>query len=119
MDFIPRSLTDLLWTSNPRIREMAGGDVRKVYYTILVVFVLWGCVAINLAQPFFLILIGAFAAGAIMTVASVHVWYVNRKFLPKEFQAPLWRQVMLFVMCGFFGFFTLATILSRVFGINL
>jgi hypothetical protein len=51
--------------------------------------------------------------------ASVHVWYVNRKFLPKELQPPVWRQVMLFVMCGFFGFFTLATILSRVFGINL
>lgn len=119
MDFIPRSLTDLLWTSNPGVRRMAGGDVRKVYYTILVVFVVWGCIAINLAQPLVLILIGAFAAGAIMTVASVHVWYVNRKFLPKEFQAPLWRQVMLFVMCGFYGFFTLATILNRVFGITI
>jgi hypothetical protein len=54
-----------------------------------------------------------------MTVASVHVWYVNRTFLPKELQPPVWRQVMLFVMCGFFGFFTLATILSRVFSINL
>ena len=81
-------------------------------------FVVWGCIAINLAQPLILILIGAFAAGAIMTVASVHVWYVNRKFLPKELQPPVWRQAMLFLMCAFFGFFTLATILSRVFGIQ-
>lgn len=119
MDFIPRSLTDLLWTSNPRVRAWSGGDIRKVYYTILVVFVLWGCVAINLAQPFVLILLGAFAAGVIMTIASVHVWYLNRKFLPKEYQAPVWRQVMLWLMAGFFGFFSVVVILDRVLGIKI
>jgi hypothetical protein len=119
MDFIPRSLTDLLWTSNPRVRAWAGGDIRKVYYTILVVFVVWGCIAINLAQPFILILLGAFAAGFIMTVASIHVWYINRKFLPKEYQAPAWRQALLWAMALFYGFFTVVVILDRVFGVRL
>ena len=46
-------------------------------------FVIWGCIAINLAQPFVLILLGAFVANLMMSIYGVQVWYVNRKFLPK------------------------------------
>ncbi|MFN8526634.1 MAG: hypothetical protein U0821_26320 [Chloroflexota bacterium] len=65
--------------------------MRKVYYATVVAFVLWGCVAINLAQPPILILLDAFMVGLEMAFYGVHVWYVNRKFLPKEIQAPLRR----------------------------
>ncbi len=119
MDLFPRTVTDILWTGNPAIRRWAKGDVRKVYYASLVVFVVWGCIAINLAQPFILILLGAFVAGLEMTIYGVHVWYVNRTFLPRELQPPLWRQLTLWVFSGFFGFFTLVVILNRVFGIKI
>jgi hypothetical protein len=118
MDLFPRTVTDMLWTSNPGVRRWAKGDVRKVYYSSLIVFVAWGCIAINLAQPFILIILGAFMAGLLMSIYGIHVWYVNRTFLPKEIQAPAWRQVTLFLFSGFFGFFTLVVILNRVFGIN-
>jgi uncharacterized protein YhhL (DUF1145 family) len=118
MDLFPRTVTDILWTSNPGVRNWAKGDVRKVYYASLVVFVVWGCIAINLAQPFILIILGAFMAGLLMSIYGIHVWYVNHTFLPKELQAPAWRQVTLFVFSGFFGFFTIVVILNRVFGIN-
>lgn len=119
LDLVPRTVTDIIWTSNPRIRAWAKGDVRKVYYATLVTFVLWGCIAINLAQPFILILLGAFVAGLIMTIFGIHVWYVNRRFLPPEVQAPAWRQATLLAFSAFFGFFTVVTILSRVFGIRI
>ena len=61
----------------------------------------------------------AFMAGLEMTIYGVHVWYVNRKFLPREIQAPLWRQAVLWLFSGFFGVFTLVVILNRVFGINI
>ena len=32
MDLLPRTLTDILWTSNRGVRTWAGGDVRRVYY---------------------------------------------------------------------------------------
>ena len=95
------------------------GDVRKVYYSTLVVFVIWGCIAINLAQPFILILLGAFVAGLMMAIYGFQVWYVNRKFLPRELQAPLWRQAALLLFSAFFGFFTLVVILQRVFGVKI
>jgi hypothetical protein len=119
MDLLPRTITDILWTSNPGVRTLAKGDVRRVYYSTLVLFVIWGCIAINLAQPFILILLGAFVAGFMMSIYGVHVWYVNRKFLPREIQAPAWRQWMLLLFSAFFGFFTLVVILNRVFGIKI
>ena len=119
MDLLPRTVTDILWTSNAGVRRWAKGDVRRVYYSTLVVFVIWGCIAINLAQPFVLILLGAFVAGLMMSIYSVLVWYVNRKFLPKELQAPRWRQAALLLFSAFFGFFTIVVILQRVFGIKL
>lgn len=119
MDMLPRNVTDILWTSNPSVRRWAKNDVRKVYYSTLVVFVVWGCIAINLAQPFILILLSAFLAGLIMAIAGVHVWYVNHKFLPREIQAPLWRQLGLLLFSLFFGFFTIVVILQNVFGIKL
>ncbi|HZP87180.1 MAG TPA: Nramp family divalent metal transporter [Burkholderiales bacterium] len=119
LDILPRTVTDILWTGNKRIREWCKGDVRRLYYSCLIVFVAWGCIAINLAQPLVLILLGAFVAGLMMTLYSVHVFYVNRKYLPRELQAPLWRQLLLLVMSAFFGILTLVVILQRVFGIKL
>lgn len=119
LDALPRTVTDILWTSNKRIRSWCKGDVRKLYYSSLAAFVGWGCIAINLAQPLMLVLIGAFVAGLMMTLYSAHVFYVNRKFLPREVQAPLWRQLLLLVMSAFFGMFTLVVILQRVFGIEV
>jgi hypothetical protein len=58
-------------------------------------------------------------AGLLMSIYGVHVWYVNRTFLPKEVQAPMWRQITLLVFSGFFGFLTLVVILNRVFGIPI
>jgi hypothetical protein len=119
MDLLPRTVTDILWTSNPAVRRWANGDVRKVYYGILVLFVGWGCIAINLAQPFILILLGAFTAGLMMAIYGVQVWYVNRKFLPPEIQAPAWRQAALLLFSAFFAFFTIVVILQRVFNIRI
>jgi hypothetical protein len=119
MDLLPRTVTDILWTSNPGVRNWAKGDVRKIYYTTLVIFVIWGCIAINLAQPFILILLGAFMAGLMMTIYGIHTSIVNRKFLPPEIQAPLWRDITLWVFSGFFGFFTVITIVDRVLGVKV
>jgi uncharacterized protein YhhL (DUF1145 family) len=119
MDLLPRTVTDILWTSNPSVRRLAKGDVRRIYYATLIVFVVWECIAINLTNPFILILLDAFVAGLMMSIYGVQVWYVTRKFLPKELQPPIWRQAALLLFSAFFGFFTIVVILQRVFGIKI
>jgi hypothetical protein len=99
-----RAITDILWTGSSRVRAWRGGDVRAVYYGVLVVIVVWGIFALRLAQPIVLLQIGANIAGVIFVWASLHLLYVNTRLLPPHVRPPLWRRVMLVVMAVFYAF---------------
>ena len=103
VDGLPRGTTDILWSASPRLRR--GGDVRRVYYSVLVVFAVWGCIGLNLARPLTLIIIGANAAAFIFVVVSIHTLVVNRTFLPRELRPALWREAALVVCALFYGGF--------------
>ena len=77
-----RSITDMLWTGSRRVREWRGGDVRAVYYSVLVLVVTWGVIALRLAQPIALLKLGANVAGVIFVIAALHVLYINTRLLP-------------------------------------
>jgi hypothetical protein len=107
-----RSITDILWTGSRRVREWRGGDVRMVYYGVLGAVVLWGMVALRLAQPFFLLQLGANVAGVVFIFASIHLLYINTRLLPEQLRPPLWRRAVLVVMCVFYGFFVALSLSS-------
>jgi len=100
-----RAITDMLWTGSSRLRNWRGGDVRTVYYCVLAVIVLWGVVALRLAQPFLLLQIGANMAGLVLVIGSVHLLYINTRLLPEHVRPPLWRRAALVAMALFYGFF--------------
>jgi hypothetical protein len=112
-DGLVRTLTDMLWSGSTRVRRWRGGDVRAVYYTVMAAFVAWGCVALNLAQPLTLIVIGANVAGLNFVFVSLHTIIVNRKFLPRELRPSVLREAILALCALFFGVFLVATIASR------
>jgi hypothetical protein len=87
------------------VRAWRGGDVRAVYYTVLGVLVVWGIIALRLAQPIVLLKLGANIAGAIFIVAALHLLYVNTRLLPPHVRPPMWRRIALVVMALFYGFF--------------
>ena len=87
-----RSMTDMLWSGSRRIRKWRGGDVRLVYYTILVAAVIWGLIALRLTQPIILLQLGANVAGLVMVISAIHILYVNTKLLPRELKPPMWRR---------------------------
>ena len=100
-----RSITDILWTGSARVRAWRGGDVRAVYYTVLAVVVVWGIIALRLAQPIVLLQIGANIAGVVFVIASLHLLYLNTRILPAALRPPMWRRVALVGMALFYGFF--------------
>jgi hypothetical protein len=100
-----RGITDILWSGSTRIREWRGGDVRLVYYSVLTAALVWGLIALRLNQPIVLLQLAANMAGVVMVVSSLHILYINMKFLPKELQPPLWRRLALIFMSIFYGFF--------------
>ncbi|MEW6300001.1 MAG: Nramp family divalent metal transporter [Thermodesulfobacteriota bacterium] len=100
-----RAVTDILWTGSQRVRRWSDGDVRLVYYAVLGTVVVWGILALRLAQPIILLQLGANMAGVVFVVSALHTLYINTHFLPKEIQPPLWRRVALVCVALFYGFF--------------
>lgn len=100
-----RAITDILWTGSSRLRSWRGGDVRMVYYCVLAAVVLWGIVALRLAQPIFLLQVGANMAGFVFVITSLHLLYLNTRLLPEHIRPPMWRRVGLVAMSLFYGFF--------------
>jgi hypothetical protein len=105
VDGLPRATTDVLWSGSAAVRRWRGGDVRAVYFAVLAAFAVWGCLALNLAQPITLIIIGANIAGFNFVLESIHTIVVNRRFLPRELRPALWREACLVAMAVFYGLF--------------
>jgi hypothetical protein len=106
LDAMTRATTDILWTGSKRIRSWRGGDVRRVYYFVLAAVVVWGAIALKLAQPILLIQIAANVGGAIFVIAGLHLLYVNTRLLPKELRPGLWPRLALIALVLFYGFFS-------------
>ena len=102
-----RSVTDILWTGSARVRAWRGGDVRAVYYAVLAVVVVWGIIALRVAQPVMLLQIGANIASVVFVIASIHLLYRNTRVLPLALRPPLWRRCALIGMAVFYAFFAL------------
>ncbi|HVL69849.1 MAG TPA: Nramp family divalent metal transporter, partial [Vicinamibacterales bacterium] len=114
VDGLPRAVTDIVWAGSPRLRRVR--DVRRIYYGVLGLFLLWGCIALNLARPLTLIIIGANAAAVIFVVESLHTLVVNRRFLPRALRAPLWREACLVLCAAFYGSFVVFAVVTAVAG---
>ena len=107
-----RTITDVLWTGSRRVRAWRGGDVRAVYYAVLAALVLWGVLALRLAQPIVLLQVGANVAGAVFVVAAPHLLWVNTCLLPPELRPPTWRRAALVLMALFYATFTALSVAS-------
>ena len=100
-----RAITDILWAGSARVRAWRGGDIRAVYYTVLATLVVWGIIAMRLAQPIVLLKLGANVAGAIFIIAAPHLLYINTRLLPPHLRPPMWRRAALVIMTAFYGVF--------------
>ncbi len=105
LDGMTRGITDILWTGSPKARNAVGGDVRKIYYLVLVSVCIWGIIALRLTQPIVLLQLGANMAGIVFIIASLHLLYVNTRLLPYELRPPMWRRIGLVAVAIFYGAF--------------
>jgi hypothetical protein len=112
MEGMVRALTDVLWTGSSRLRAWRGGDVRRVYYSVLAASVVWGTIALGLTQPIVLLQVGANVASVAFIVTSLHLLYVNTTLLPAELRPPMWRRAALVAMAIFYSYFSFLSINS-------
>jgi hypothetical protein len=112
LDGMTRAVTDILWTGSHRIRAWRGGDVRVVYYSVLIVVSLWGIFALRLTQPIVLLALSANMAGIVFIISSLHLLYVNTRLLPMQLRPPMWRRLALVALALFYGLFVTLWLLS-------
>lgn len=103
-DILVRTAADALWMAHPRLR--AGFGIRGVYYGILLLFSVWGVIAIRSASPFQLFKVLANVAGLVLVIAGIQIFRVNRRFLPKAVRPAPWREAALLLCVAFYAFFS-------------
>ena len=98
-----RAITDILWGASRSVRAFT--DVRRVYYSVLALSVIWGAVALTLTAPIILLQLAANIAGVVFVIGALHILRINTTLLPPALQPPLWRRVALVAMALFYGVF--------------
>jgi hypothetical protein len=114
LEGMTRAITDILWTGSARIRAWRGGDVRVVYYSVLVLISLWGILALRMTQPIILLSLSANMAGIVFIISSLHLLYVNTRLLPLELRPPWWRRLALVALALFYGMFLTMWVWSAI-----
>lgn len=119
VDLVVRSITDMAWSNSPWIRKFTKNDIRKIYYFLLIIFTVWGLSYMRISLPLTLVALGGNIANFTMTLCALATIYVNKKFLPREFQAPAWRNGILICTALFFGTFFILFFFKTFLGISL
>ncbi len=118
VDLVVRQSTDMLWFASERLRNFAKNDIKKIYYGLLIVFVVWGIAYMNIAVPLVILAVSANIANFTMALSAILTIRLNRKVLPKEYRSNIFREIMLILCIVFFGFFFSIFILLKVLGIK-
>ena len=114
VDLVARQCTDMIWFSSEGARKFAKEDIRRIYYLLLVAFIIWGSLFINITLPLIIFAVSANIANFTMAISALLTIRLNRKVLPKEYRPALWREIILVLNIIFFGFFFSLFILARL-----
>lgn len=118
VDLVVRQATDMLWFASEGVRKWSKEDIRRIYYFLLIVFIIWGSLFVNIALPLIIFAVSANIANFTMALSAILTIRLNRKVLPKEFRPALWREIILVLNIVFFGFFFSLFILARLFDLK-
>ena len=102
-DLLARHWTDILWVTSPRVKKLAGNQVRLIYYSLLSVYAVWGTITLALLPPLQIAKVGAVLGNVALGFSAFHTLYVNRTLLPRELRPNLLMQLGL-IGCGIFFF---------------
>ncbi|MEM4519221.1 MAG: Nramp family divalent metal transporter [Sulfolobales archaeon] len=112
VDSVPRNLTDLLWGSSV-VRSWSKGDVRRLYYTILLIYIAFTIWALYQTQPLILVIIAANAANFVGIFVVPAIIYLNYK-LPREIRARPWENVVLVIFMALSTYFFILSLAGQL-----
>ncbi len=112
MELFVRNSVDILYEGYGRAK---GWDLNRVFWSLITIFVLWGIliIALQLEQPWILLVIGAAIAGVMMWPYNALTLILNLK-LPEHAQPGWARVVAMWWAVGFFGYFSILLIADQL-----
>lgn len=113
-DTLVRTITDIVWLRTSWSKKIRSIKVRLLYFGILVIYTLWGVVAVGLVPPLTLFKIMANLGAPVMILGGTHLLLVNRRFLPPALR-PSWVSQLMIVLCVLFYSFFLIWLVRSAF----
>jgi hypothetical protein len=106
VDDVSRRWTDILWSGSQQVREnLSGNQVRRIYYTILSLYVLWSLVCAYLfstyGTPKLMTIVIANLNNVAIGITAVHLLWINTRLLPRELK-PRWYNRLGVAGCAIF-----------------
>jgi len=102
LDSLTRRWTDVIWVGVKRVRHLDGNQVKYVYYLLLLLYCIWGLVALKLTpDPLLLTIASGVFLNFGMGFSSLHVLWVTTFLMPREVRPPLVMRIGL-VCCATF-----------------
>jgi hypothetical protein len=109
-------MADMLYNLFPGLRKFTADDIRKIYYIVFALVVIWVILMISVVKlPLTYILINANIAGWVFVYGGIQTLVVNNKFLPKAIRPTWFENLMVVCLVIFYGFFTFYAI-RKAFG---
>ena len=106
-DAASRQMADMLYNLSPGLRKWGGGDIRKIYYIVFALIVLWVILLVSVVKlPLTYVLISANIAGFVFVYGGIQTLVVNNKFLPKAIRPNWFENLMIVCLIVFYGIFT-------------
>lgn len=103
---VSRRWTDVIWSTNRRVRERASSHhIKVIYYSILTIYVAWSVLSLFLfthfGTPKLATLVISNLGNVALGITSFQVLWVNLTLLPKPIR-PRWYHCMGLGACGVF-----------------
>ena len=110
-DQIARRWTDMIWTASARAHRLGRGEVRYIYYGILMVYAVWGLVILWFLPALQIAKIGAVLGNLALGFSTLQALYVNRVLMPPELRPNVLLQIGTACCGAFFLGISLAVLL--------
>ncbi len=108
IDGVIRRWVDVFWTASARLRKMPVGNIRYVYFGVLISYVILGTTGLWFNKPDTLLKIGTILYNFALGASSLHTLFVNSLLLPVPLRPNKLIRCGLAFSCVFF--WTLGTV---------
>ena len=112
-DGLIRRWVDVFWTASPRLRKWESAEIKRLYFTVLVVWAAFGMVMLSI-EPKNLIHYSTMLYNIALGFSCWHTLVINTVLLPRELRPGWLVRIALLLAGAFFMVLGVITVLNKL-----